>query len=425
MWCSRKREDPVVEGGDLRNRLVAPVQGPQDPGIATDEEVSWPSRRRADVLPKAVLVKHGARCGVGDENQSVIESDRNRRLVRMPCDAVGLDPRVSDVRLELSLSAPDPRASIAGGSSESSARRRPSHPEDRVAVGSDVGKKVHAMYPWFDLWAVQNLVVAGRASGWNLATVRGVRLVSYLAPGFPRQLFDRVGELIGAEVWFDEDRSGPDPADDPFADGRADLGWVCSTSYVQLNRRSANPSVRLAGVAWVPDDPGVGGRPVYYGDLVVRPGLAIERLDDLAGHTIGCNDPVSLSGHHALRSALRDRGHDPDRFGELVFTGGHHRSLDLVADGALDAAVVDSVVRRTRARTDATVAALQPVERLGPWPVQPLVAAMGLDAGLVDDVRDRLLGAGAELATELAAAGLAALVSVGDDHYAPVDRLAV
>ncbi len=232
-----------------------------------------------------------------------------------------------------------------------------------------------------------------------------------------------MGELLDAEVWFDEQRSGPDPGDDPFVDGRADLGWVCSTSYVQLGRWSPTPTVRLAGVAWVPDDPDVTGRPVYFGDLVVRSGSNVGDLDDLAGRSIGCNDPVSLSGHHALRAALRDRGHDPDRFADLVFTGGHHRSMDLVIAGRLDAAVVDSVVRRTRARSDAAVAGLRIVERLGPWPVQPLVAAAGLDPALVDGVRDRLLGLGPELSTELMAAGLTGLVAVADDHYAPVDSV--
>ncbi|MEM8905197.1 MAG: PhnD/SsuA/transferrin family substrate-binding protein [Actinomycetota bacterium] len=250
-----------------------------------------------------------------------------------------------------------------------------------------------------------------------------MRLVSYLVPGFPRELFERVGELIGADVWFDEERSGPDLVDDPFADGRADLGWVCSTSYVQLNRRSPSPTVRLGGVAWVPDDPGVGGRPHYFGDLVVRPGLDIGRLDDLGGHAIGCNDPVSLSGHHALRAALRERGHDPDRFVELVFTGGHHRSLDLVSQGSLDAAVVDSVVRLTRSRSDPAVADLRVAERLGPWPVQPLVVAADLDPALADRIRSRLLGATSELAPELRAAGLTGLVAVDDGHYAAVEQL--
>lgn len=253
------------------------------------------------------------------------------------------------------------------------------------------------------------------------ATVLVVRLVSYMAPGFPHALFERMGDVLGAEVWFDEDRSGPDPDDDPFLDGRADLGWICSTSYVQLARRADPASVRLTGVAWVPDDPDVDGEPVYFGDVVVRIDSSVDDLDDLSGSAIGCNDPVSLSGHHALRFALADRGHDPDSFAELRFTGGHHRSLDLVVDGGLDAAVVDSVVRRTRAQRDHGVADLRVVERLGPWPVQPLVAAAHLPDEVVDDVRSRLLAA--DLGPELAAAGLRSLVETDASRYERVDAL--
>lgn len=180
-----------------------------------------------------------------------------------------------------------------------------------------------------------------------------LRLLSYMTPGFPVSLFEVIAEVIGADLELDQDRSGPAPGDDPFADGRADFGWICSTSFVELAARGSDgvsPSVRLGGVAWVPDDPGSAGEPKYFGDVVVRRDSPIATFGDLAGRTIGCNDEVSLSGHHALRLALFEHGADPKRFAQLHFTGGHHRSLDRVVDGSLDAAVVDSVVRSGRCR---------------------------------------------------------------------------
>ncbi len=251
-----------------------------------------------------------------------------------------------------------------------------------------------------------------------------MRLLSYMTPGFPASLFETLGAVIGADVEFEQELSGPAPGVDPFADGSADLGWICSTSYVDLATRGPAPSIGLAGVAWVPDDPDVGGRPVYYGDLVTRADAAVTGLSDLAGRRIGCNDPVSLSGHHALRFALQDRGLDPDSFAELVFTGAHHTSLDLVVAGELDAAVVDSVVRTGRSRIDPGVAGLVVVDRLGPWPVQPLVARSTLPAEDLARVRRLLLSAAKTpaVAGELAAASLAGLVEVGPDHYDIVRR---
>lgn len=244
--------------------------------------------------------------------------------------------------------------------------------------------------------------------------------MSCLSPGLPASLFEALAHVLHAEVWFQEHASGPEVGDDPFADDRADIGWICSTSYTDQSW-AAGPGVRLLGVAWVPDDPDAAGRPVYFGDLVVPVGSSIRDVADLAGRRVGCNDPVSLSGHHALRFAAADVGFDLDR-ADLVFTGGHQRSMDALVSGTLDAGVVDSVARRRRARLDPAVARLEVVDRFGPWPVQPLVVRADLDDHLVDDLRRRLLDARADptVRAALADAGLVDLVPVDETDYAPV-----
>lgn len=246
-----------------------------------------------------------------------------------------------------------------------------------------------------------------------------MQLLSYLTPGFPQTLFEALGAVIGAEVSFDERFSGPAPGTNPFKDGTTDLGWICSTSYVELATRGSDPTIRLVGVAWVPDDPDVDGRPVYFGDIVTRQNSTIKNFADLEGRRVGCNDPVSLSGHHALRFAARERGYDADSFAELVFTGAHQRSLELVLSGDLDAAVIDSVVRTSRARVDQRVRDLAIVKRLGPWPVQPLVARADMDDSDIESIRRSLLEAAGrpDIRRELTLASLAGLVQVGPDHY--------
>lgn len=248
-----------------------------------------------------------------------------------------------------------------------------------------------------------------------------MKLISYMSPGFPRSLFSTIGDVIDAEVTFDETRSGPAPGTDPFRDGSFDLGWICSTSFASIAANGIDPSVVLVGVAWVPDDPGSAGRPLYFGDVVTRRDSGIHSFDQLSGRTIGCNDDVSLSGYYSLDFALEDRGL-PHDFVNRVLTGGHHTSLDKVISGEIDAAVVDSVVLRTRARSSAEVSELSLIERLGPWPVQPLVARSSLNPQVIATVREKILTAanGATLAAELRRAGLAALVEVGVDHYQPV-----
>ncbi len=242
-----------------------------------------------------------------------------------------------------------------------------------------------------------------------------------MSPGFPRSLFETLADMIDADVEYDETQSGPSPGVDPFKAGEADLGWICSTSFVDLGMRGSEPTIGLAGVAWVPDDPDSNGRPVYFGDLVTRADSGIETFEDLEGVTVGCNDEISLSGNFSLTFALEDRGLPPN-FVNRVMTGGHHTSLDLLIAGEIDAATVDSVVRTARARADDRIADLHIIERLGPWPVQPLVARSTMSAEEVAEVRRLLLEATSlpEVQAELNAACLTNLVEVGPDHYAPV-----
>jgi len=243
-----------------------------------------------------------------------------------------------------------------------------------------------------------------------------------MSPGFPESLFEVLASEIGAEAHFEKAMSGPAPGTDPFREGLFDLGWICSTSFVDLALREDDPSIQLVGVAWVPDDPDTAGRPVYFGDLVVRTGSPVSALSDLAGCRVGCNDEVSLSGHHALRIAIKGLGANPDDFAELVFTGSHDNSLDALAEAEVDACIIDSVIRSVRARRDPWVASLRIVDRLGPWPVQPLVARRNMAGSDVSRISSMLIEASNRPAirAELAAAGLVGLVPIDDAHYAPV-----
>lgn len=250
-----------------------------------------------------------------------------------------------------------------------------------------------------------------------------MRLVSYLAPGYPAALFEALVEVIDVELAFEVGRSGPDPLSDPFASGAADLGWLCSTSFVELTT-AGHRSVDLVGIAWVPDDPDAAGEPVYFSDVVVGPDSNVTGIDDLAGLRIGCNDPASLSGFHALRIELDRRGHDPENFADLVMTGGHHHSIDRLLAGEVDAAVIDSIVRTRRARQWPEVARLRLVERLGPWPTQPLVMRTGIADEDARVIKKKLLAANddPEIRELFAASAIDRLVEVPPDHCHSVRR---
>jgi phosphonate transport system substrate-binding protein len=219
-----------------------------------------------------------------------------------------------------------------------------------------------------------------------------LRFTSWLAPSMPRGLHRTLAaglaERLGGEVSlrFETVTSGPDSGD-PFADGDADVGWMCAPSY----RRLADAGAIELLPAPCTSDPRTGGRPVYFSDLVVRRDDPARRFGDLSGRRWAYNDRASLSGWLALRARLP--------VGELPAcrSGSHLRSLAMVARGAVDAAAVDSnVLALALARSPALAGRLRVLETWGPHPIQPLVVATRLPAATRARLRDALLSLSAD-----------------------------
>ena len=185
-----------------------------------------------------------------------------------------------------------------------------------------------------------------------------LRCATWLTPGLPLGLFETVSAAVATSLdteatltsWTDS--SGPDPDDDPFERDEVDLGFMCTPSYQQLAARMP-PSVRLVGAAPVFVDDRNDDRPVYFAELVVRNRIGARSLADLGGARIGFNDYYSLSGLTALRTRLAQLDLD-ESFATFVPTGGHRRSLELMAEGTIDAASIDSehVARDARNTND-------------------------------------------------------------------------
>ncbi|MEY2407241.1 MAG: hypothetical protein QOG39_2157 [Acidimicrobiaceae bacterium] len=217
---------------------------------------------------------------------------------------------------------------------------------------------------------------------------------TWLSPGLPIELFETVVAALepagfAPELTSDSTTSGPAPgADDPFATGEVQLGFICAPSYRALVAADP-PSVTLVGVAPVFSDERNGGRPVYFAELVVTTGSDVTSLGDLAGGRFGYNDLASQSGYRAMLDRLTDLGLDEHHFAELVHTGGHRRSLDALVDGTIDAASIDS---NTLLGLGGAPAGTRVVETWGPYPVQPVVVGTSLDAGSVARIRAALLG---------------------------------
>ena len=236
-----------------------------------------------------------------------------------------------------------------------------------------------------------------------------IRLISYLAPSIPAEFFTLVARHIESatgvptSVSFERAISGPLAGDDdPFADGRADVGFVCA------------PSVRFLGSeivvlpSPVPSDPRANDRPVYFADVVVRASSNAQRFEDLSGGTWAYNDPNSKSGWFSML----ERAGGSHFFAHCVQSGSHLRSLEMVAGGEADAAVIDSNVLRLNRRDD-----LRVIESWGPFPIQPVIVRSGLDDAMRRGIAEALMTMHERHGESLAAFGFARFAEADPSAY--------
>ncbi len=209
-----------------------------------------------------------------------------------------------------------------------------------------------------------------------------IRAVTWLAPGIPKVLFERVCDALHADLGVPvslESRtkmSGPSIGSlDPFAEKRAELGFLCGPAAVpEAVRKEAG--FELLGLAPVFDDDRYGGEPTCFCDLVVREDCLHTGLEGLQNLKFGFNDKSSLSGWLGLSCKLQQENQEIETFfGEIIQTGGHLASIKALRDGRIDVASIDSNVLRTHA---GVLERLKVIDSIGPWPSQPVVVRTSL-----------------------------------------------
>lgn len=258
-----------------------------------------------------------------------------------------------------------------------------------------------------------------------------LRALTFLAPGIPVELFQLItrhlARVLGVEIDLAvESRiSGPMHGEcDPFAEDRADLGFLCSPSYLYL-RSQAKPSIELVPAGFVFSDERAKGEPVYFSDVVVRADHQAREFGDLACTAWGYNDDCSLSGHFAALQKLSELGCSENFFGRRVRTGSHAASVAAILNGSLDGAAIDStVLSRMKRERPELGEQLRVVDSWGPFPVQPIVVRRGLGSGWAKCIAQGLLELhrAVDVGPVLREFGLERLVPIDDSAYAEERR---
>lgn len=207
--------------------------------------------------------------------------------------------------------------------------------------------------------------------------------------------------------------------------GEIDVAFICGLPYSEKHDRPDRPVELLC--APVMAAPRYGARPIYFTDVIVRRDHPARAFADLRGTAWSYNDEGSHSGYNVVRHHLLELGETRGYFGRVVCGGSHQRSIQLVLDGAVDAAGIDSTVLETElVRRPELEGSFRTIAVIGPSPIPPLVVARRLDPGQQARVRALLLAMAGDSAGRavLAEGRMAGFVAVRDADYDPVRAMA-
>jgi phosphonate transport system substrate-binding protein len=207
--------------------------------------------------------------------------------------------------------------------------------------------------------------------------------------------------------------------------GEIHILWLCGLPYVDKADAAENP-IELLAVP-VPRGERYQGRAVYFSDIVIDRSRPFQSFFDLRGASWAYNEPRSHSGFNVVRAHLAELGQRDRFFGQVVESGSHSVSLEMVLIGAVDAAAVDSTVLEwfVSQRRDLTEK-VRVIDTIGPSPIPPWVISRSLPQTLRSDIRDVMLHMHAEPFGRvlLERARLERFIGADDRDYDPIRVMA-
>jgi phosphonate transport system substrate-binding protein len=169
---------------------------------------------------------------------------------------------------------------------------------------------------------------------------------------------------------------------------QADLAFICGLPYVLYTAPYlANASIE-ALVAPVLQGERFQKRPIYFSDVIVRQDSPFQSFADLRGCSWAYNEPQSQSGYGITRYWLAKLGETHGYFSEVVQSGFHQKSIEMVCNGEVDASAIDAQVLAVELRDRPQLGGqVRVIDSLGPSSIQPLAAASRLPTALKQDIQ--------------------------------------
>ncbi|MCL1599214.1 MAG: phosphate/phosphite/phosphonate ABC transporter substrate-binding protein [Actinomycetia bacterium] len=212
-----------------------------------------------------------------------------------------------------------------------------------------------------------------------------------------------LGEQLGRPTQLVQRRTYAE-INDLVASNEVDLAFVCTSAYV------AGHDEATMDLLVVPE---IDGKTVYRSAIIVARSSSARSLEDLRDASFAFTDPISNTGRVYPTFALLEMGESPEQFfSETIFTYGHDRSIEAVAERVVDGAAVDELVLSHMLESDPRLADRIRVVGLSPdFGIPPVVVPSDTPASIRAVFEELLMG------LESAPEGPGILADLGVDRF--------
>ncbi|KAK2708572.1 hypothetical protein QYM36_014247 [Artemia franciscana] len=239
-------------------------------------------------------------------------------------------------------------------------------------------------------------ILGSFASTYDMAET--LRILTYMCPSHPVELYQTIVEYLESklnkpcELLYEWRGSGPESGvPDPFKSTSAGIAFISSFSFQHLSATD-DPDWTLLPVGAVCQHPKKGDGLGYWSDLIISSAdkERIKELIDLRGCRLARPEVSSLSGYIALLKAVRDHGESAAFFGNVLDSGSHLASIEMVSLKQAELAAVDSLaLQNALDQHPAMRSEIHILDTLGPLPPHPIVVRATMD-GKVYNIRNAI-----------------------------------
>jgi phosphonate transport system substrate-binding protein len=196
-------------------------------------------------------------------------------------------------------------------------------------------------------------------------------------------LVEYISKKINIPVTFVQRKSYQE-VNELLVNGYLDLAFICSGAYVEAVKSGKMEIIAV---------PVVNGKPYYYSYLIVPASMEFKSMKDLMDKRFAFVDPLSNTGRFYPLYLIKLEGLNPATFfKEFIYSHSHDRSIEMVAQGIVDGAAVDSMVWEYYVKTHPEVKErVKVVMRSEPFGIPPFVSTSATDRRIRNEIRDVML----------------------------------